>query len=126
MANASSIASTSLLPPPAAQTLPTELERVVRLVDTKPEALARGDAEMYTAALAASRMIYELSLESEKSAVKPISKLLSGLSPEMDAPTTRAQKRKREEVAKPPLLSYKATPKGGSWNPSLGAAKLWE
>ncbi|KAG9103460.1 hypothetical protein FRC06_010657 [Ceratobasidium sp. 370] len=126
MANASSVASILQLPPPVAQTLPAELDRVVRLVDSKPEALARGDAGMYTAALAASRMIYELSLETEKSAAKPISKLLSGLSPEMDAPTTRSQKRKREEVARPPSLFFKPTPKAGLWNPSLSAAKLWE
>ncbi|QRV94699.1 U3 small nucleolar ribonucleoprotein mpp10 [Ceratobasidium sp. AG-Ba] len=119
-------ASVALLPPPVPQVLPTELERVVRLVDAKPEALARGDAEMYTAALAASRMIYELSLETEKSAVKPISKLLSGLSPDVEAPTTRAQKRKRDDTFKPPTLSFKPTPKAGLWNSSLGAAKLWE
>ncbi|KAG8681114.1 hypothetical protein FRC08_015829, partial [Ceratobasidium sp. 394] len=126
MANAASVASPSQLPPPVAQTLPAELDRVVQLVDSKPEALARGDAGMYTAALAASRLIYELSLETEKSAAKPISKLLSGLSPEMDAPTTRSQKRKREEAVRPPLLSFKPTPKAGLWNPSLSAAKLWE
>ncbi|KAG8740904.1 hypothetical protein FRC10_003563 [Ceratobasidium sp. 414] len=126
MANAPSVASMFHLPPPVAQTLPAELDCVVRLVDSKPEALARGDAGMYTAALAASRMIYELSLETEKSAAKPISKLLSGLSPEVDAPTTRSQKRKREEAVRPPLLSFKPTPKAGLWNPSLGAAKLWE
>lgn len=67
-----------------------------------------------------------LALESEKSAAKPITKLLSGLSPDVEAPTTRAQKRKREDTVKPPLLSFKPTPKIGLWNPSLGAAKLWE
>ncbi|KAG9087660.1 hypothetical protein FRC07_012770, partial [Ceratobasidium sp. 392] len=44
----------------------------------------------------------------------------------MDVPTTRSQKRRHEEIAKPPILSFKPTPKAGAWNPSLGAAKLWE
>ncbi|KAG9123014.1 hypothetical protein FRC07_000357, partial [Ceratobasidium sp. 392] len=58
MANASTSQLLSLLSPPLTQTLPAELDRVVRLVDARPEALAGrsrggGDTEMYAAALAA-------------------------------------------------------------------------
>ncbi|KAJ1302535.1 hypothetical protein OPQ81_002852 [Rhizoctonia solani] len=110
-----------------AQSLPPELSRVAKLVDSKPEALARGDMGMHTAALAAAQLIYKISLETEKSAITPISKLLAGLSPESAAPTTRAQKRKRDELPKTPPLAFRPTPKIGRNVDGLGmnASKLW-
>ncbi|CAE6338770.1 unnamed protein product [Rhizoctonia solani] len=110
-----------------AQSLPPELSRVVQLVDSSPESLARGDMGMHTAALAAAQLIYKISMETEKSAAAPISKLLSGLSPEASAPTTRAQKRKRDEVPKAPLLTFRPTPKAGRYVDGLemSTSKLW-
>ncbi|KEP54195.1 putative U3 small nucleolar ribonucleoprotein MPP10 [Rhizoctonia solani 123E] len=110
-----------------AKSLPPELSHVVKLVDSKPEALARGDMGMHAAALAAAQLIYKISLETEKSAATPISKLLAGLSPESPAPTTRSQKRKRDELPKGPPLAFKPTPKIGRDVDGLGmnASKLW-
>ncbi|CAE6436225.1 unnamed protein product [Rhizoctonia solani] len=110
-----------------AQSLPPELSHVVELVDSSPESLARGDMGMHTAALAAAQLIYKISIEAEKSAAAPISKLLSSLSPEAAAPTTRAQKRKRDDVPKAPLLSFRPTPKAGKYIDGLemSTSKLW-
>ncbi|QRW22100.1 U3 small nucleolar ribonucleoprotein mpp10 [Rhizoctonia solani] len=110
-----------------AQSLPPELSHVAQLVDSSPESLARGDIGMHTAALAAAQLIYKISLETEKSAAVPISKLLSSLSPEASAPTTRAQKRKRDEAPKAPLLAFRPTPKAGRYVDGLemNPSKLW-
>ncbi|KAI0757031.1 U3 small nucleolar ribonucleoprotein complex, subunit Mpp10 [Daedaleopsis nitida] len=85
--------------------LPEQLENLAKLVGEKPETLATGSEDLRKAALAATKFIYDLALQTEKDACNKVNDLLTSISPSY-APQTRSQaaesSHKRKRGSPPP------------------------
>ncbi|KAL0571527.1 U3 snoRNP protein [Marasmius crinis-equi] len=102
-----------------------QLSTLAQLIDAKPECLGTGDNELKNAALAATKFIFDLSVQSEGNAKEHLEPLLNSFQPSQ-APQTRSQTRKRKRSPSPaPQITFETTPLSSLFVDGMAEDQVW-
>ncbi|KAJ7293613.1 U3 small nucleolar ribonucleoprotein complex, subunit Mpp10 [Mycena rebaudengoi] len=113
-----------------AGSIPDELLTLTNLIQTQPTSLfASGSNAVRTAALDATKFVFDLSLQSENGSIPHITALLASMSPS-EAPQTRSQARARKRKrsvspSPPPQAAFHATPVSSLFTEGMDDDQIW-
>ncbi|KIO31136.1 hypothetical protein M407DRAFT_220899 [Tulasnella calospora MUT 4182] len=123
----SSVSSSSRSPSPEPIELPTQLSELCELTASRPESLVHGDTGIQTAALRATKFLFDRGVLSEADAAPAMNELLKSIDIPQP-PVTRSQVAKQKAGTAPPPkepITFGRTPLSSLVLDGMGADQIW-